>query len=395
MAHFADVQNEIYLQGLAGNRPLLPVSPAALEAAGLAALSPEALGYVAGGAGAEQTAAANRAAFDRWRILPRMLRGITERDLSTTVLGTALPAPVLLAPVGVLGIVHPDAERAVARAAAALGLPMVLSSAASTSLEDVAAEVPDAPRWYQLYWPRQREIAASLVARAEAAGYTAIVVTVDTWQLGWRPRDLDRAYLPFLHGDGIANYLTDPAFRAGLARPPEEDPVAAILHWVANFSNPALTWDDLAFLREHCSLPLVVKGVLAPDDARRCLDVGMDAMIVSNHGGRQVDGAVGALDALPAVVAAVAGAVPVLFDSGVRTGADAVKALALGAAAVLLGRPWVYGLAARGEEGVRHVLRTFLGDLDLTLALSGHARLADLGPDSLVPAPGAGGPSPG
>ena len=383
MTAFADYQNEVYLKGLFGEQPTLPFGWRELQAAAEAVMTPGAVGYVSGGAGGEETMRANREAFDRWRLVPRMLRGIpAQRDLSTTVLGTVMPAPVLLAPVGVLSIVHADAERAVARAAAALGLPMVLSTAASTAMEQVQAELAGSSAWYQLYWPKDRSVAASLVARAQACGFAALVVTLDTWQLGWRPRDLSAAYLPFLRGEGIANYVSDPAFRAGLTVPPEEDPNAAVLHFLAMFSNPALTWDDLGWLQSQTTLPIVLKGLQHPDDVRRAADAGVDAVICSNHGGRQVDGAIGSLDALPGIVAA-AGELPVLFDSGVRTGADAVKALALGAAAVLLGRPWVYGLALGGQAGVEHVLKAFLADLDLQLGLSGHGAVSDLSPASL------------
>jgi lactate 2-monooxygenase len=381
---YAGFQNDVYLRGLFGEQPTQPFDWRAVQAAAEAVMTPGAVGYVSGGAGAEDTMRANREAFDRWRLVPRMLRGIpAERDLSTTVLGTPCPAPLLLGPVGVLSIVHPEAERAVARAAAALRVPMVLSTASSTAMEEVQAELAGSPGWYQLYWPSDQEVAASLVQRAEQAGYQALVVTVDTWQLGWRPRDLDTAYLPFLQGEGIANYTSDPAFRAGLAATPEEDPNAAVLHFLGMFNHPALTWADLAWLRQQTSLPIVVKGVQHPDDARRAVDAGVHGLVCSNHGGRQVDGAVGSLDALPAVVEA-AGDLPVLFDSGVRTGADAVKALALGAAAVLLARPWVYGLGLAGQAGVEHVLRSFLADLDLQLGLSGHASLAEVGPGSLT-----------
>jgi lactate 2-monooxygenase len=381
---FAGFQNEVYLNGLFGTMPTLPFGWRETEAAAHEVMTPEAVGYVAGGAGAEDTMRANREAFDRWRIVPRMLRGIpAERDHATTVLGTAMPAPVMLAPVGVLSIVHEGAEPAVARAAARLGVPMVASTAASHTMEDIAAAAPDAPRWYQLYWPADRELAASFVRRAEAAGYGAVVVTLDTWQLGWRPRDLSAAYLPFLQSIGIANYLADPVFRAGLEKTPEEDPGAAVLKFVGLFNNPALTWDDISFLRDHTSLPLVLKGVQHPDDVRRAVDVGVDGVVCSNHGGRQVDGAIASLDALPGVVEA-AGDLPVLFDSGVRSGADAAKALALGAVAVLLGRPYVHGLAVGGEEGVHHVLRCFLADLDLQAGLAGHRSVHELSPGSLV-----------
>ncbi|MGH3931422.1 MAG: lactate 2-monooxygenase [Pseudonocardiaceae bacterium] len=387
MAQFGDFQSEIYRRGLAGERPDLPMTYDGLEAAARGALSAEAFGYVAGGASSERTVAANHEAFTRWRIVPRMLRGVTERDLSTTLLGTPMSAPVLTAPIGVLGLVHPDAECAVTRAAAALGLVSVLSTASSTPLEDIAASAPDALRWYQLYWPRDVELAESLVRRAELAGYRAIVVTVDTWTLGWRPRDLELAHLPFLRAQGLANYLSDPVFRSRLSAPPEESATAmraAVLSWVELFGDPALSWPDLPLLREWTQLPIVIKGICHPDDARAALDHGADALVVSNHGGRQVDGARAALDCLPGVVAAVGGRAPVLLDSGIRCGADVLIALALGAQAVLLGRPWVYGLGLAGQRGVEHVLRTVLGDLDLTLALAGYARPSELAVQSVV-----------
>lgn len=379
----ADYQNEIYLRGVTGELPATPVGAGELEAAARAALSPQAWGYLAGSAGSEETARANRDAFARWRIRPRMLRGVADRDTGVDLLGAHLPAPVLLAPIGVLGIVHPDADLAVARAAASTGVPMVVSTAASTPLEEVAAALGPTPGWYQLYWPRDRQVAASLVARAEAAGFAALVVTVDTPVLGWRPRDLAQAYLPFLTGQGIANYTTDPAFCRDLD---PADPTAAVLRFVQIFGDPTLTWEDLAWLRGRTDLPLVLKGLQHPDDVHLAVEAGVDAVVCSNHGGRQVDGALGALDALPELIAAAAGRVPVLFDSGVRTGADVVKALALGAAAVLLGRPYAYGLALGGQQGVRDVVRALLAELDLTLGLSGCARVADLGPDLLVPA---------
>ncbi|MGH3914210.1 MAG: alpha-hydroxy-acid oxidizing protein, partial [Pseudonocardiaceae bacterium] len=370
-----------------GHQPDLPMTYEGLEAAARGVLSAEAFGYVAGAASSERTVAANCEAFTRWRIVPRMLRGAMERDLSTTLLGTPMSAPVLTAPIGVLGLVHSEAEHAVARATAALRLTSVLSTASSTPLEDVAAGAPDGMPWYQLYWPRDVELAESLVRRAEQAGYRALVVTVDTWALGWRPRDLELGHLPFLRAQGIANYLSDPVFRSRLSAPPEESAEAmraAVLAWVGVFGNPALTWSELLLLREWTRLPIVVKGICHPDDARAALDHGTDAMVVSNHGGRQVDGARAALDCLPDVVAAVGGRAPVLLDSGIRCGADVLIALALGAQAVLLGRPWVYGLGLAGQRGVEHVLRTVLGDLDLTLALAGYAGRSELTPQSLV-----------
>src|SRR3954465_15447198 len=381
VAAYSDFQNEIYA---AGEAPPFPVAWRELEAAGYAAMTPQAADYVAGGAGGEETVRANREAFDRYRLVPRMLREVGTRDLRTTVLGTSLPVPVLVGPVGVQQIIHDDAEVATARAAGSLGVPYVHSTAASTSIEDAAAANGAGPRWFQLYFPRHRDIAASFVRRAEAAGYEAIVVTLDTLILGWRPRDLGRAYLPFLKGIGLANYTSDPAFPARLQGASLETTVAA---WIETFANPDLSWADIAWLAEQTDLPLLVKGVNTAEDARRALDAGARGVIVSNHGGRQVDGAIAALDALPEVVAAVAPEVPVLFDSGIRTGADAVKALALGARAVLVARPVMWGLALGGEAGVAHVLRTLLGELDNTLAMSGHRSHRELAAGSLRPRP--------
>jgi lactate 2-monooxygenase len=380
---FANFQYEIYAQGLGGQTPRLPVSAGELEAQARERLSPEAFGYVAGGAGSELTMAANLRAFERVEIVPRMLRDVSQRDLGCSVLGTAMPAPVLLAPVGVQSIVHPDGELAVARAAAAQGLTFILSTAASHTMEDVAEAAGSACRWYQLYWPKDRDLAASFVARAAAAGYEAIVVTLDTWLLGWRPRDLANGYLPFLKGEGVANYFSDPVFRAALERTPEQDPGPAIGHWAYQFANPSVTWEDLAWLREQTALPIVLKGIIHDEDARRALEAGVDGLIVSNHGGRQVDGSIGALDALGAVRAAVGSELPVLFDSGIRSGADVFKALALGADAVCLGRPYMWGLALDGQAGVEQVLRCLLAELDLTLALSGHTSVAQIDGDAL------------
>jgi lactate 2-monooxygenase len=380
---YANFQYEIYAGGLADQVPPQPLTAAALEERAREILSAEAFGYVAGGAGSELTMAANLRAFERWQILPRMLRDVSQRDLSTTVLGTSMPAPVMLAPVGVQSIVHPDGELAVGRAAAAKGLPFILSTAASHTMEDVAEAVGPASRWYQLYWPKDRDLAESFVARAGDAGYEAIVVTLDTWMLGWRPRDLRNAYLPFLKGEGVANYFSDPVFRGALERSPEEDPGPAIGHWAYQFANPTVTWNDPAWLREQTQLPIVLKGILRADDARRALDAGVDGLIVSNHGGRQVDGSIGALDALPAVREVVGRDFPLLFDSGIRTGADIFKALALGANAVCLGRPYMWGLAIDGQAGVEYVLRCLLAELDLTLALSGYTEISQVGPAAL------------
>jgi lactate 2-monooxygenase len=366
------VQNAIYLSG---GTPW-PVGAGAWEARAKELLEQGPYDYVAGGAGAEETMRVNLEAFGRRALRPRMLAGTAERDLSVEVLGLRSPAPFLLAPIGVLSIVHDDAELAVARASKSTGVPLVLSSAASTSLEEVAAVDP--PRWFQLYWWGDPDLAERLVRRAEEAGYGAIVLTVDTLTLGWRPRDLRNGYLPFLQGRGLAQFFSDPVFLERLERTPEEDPLPASLMALATFPNLALTWDDLARLREWTSRPVLLKGIVRGDDAQRALEHGVDGIVVSNHGGRQVDGAVAALDALVEVREAVGPDAVVLMDSGVRTGADVVKAVALGADAVLLGRPYVYGLAVGGQEGIEAVIAQLAGELDLTLALSGVRSIGEL-----------------
>jgi isopentenyl diphosphate isomerase/L-lactate dehydrogenase-like FMN-dependent dehydrogenase len=380
---FGNFQYEIYMAGLSGQKPPFPIAYRDLEARAKEVLKPEAYDYVAGGAGSEDTVRENLEAFRRWRIVPRMLKGVAQRDLSVEIFGRSLPAPVLLAPVGVQSIVHPDAEIATATGAASLGLPIVLSTASSRSMEAVADAMGDVARWYQLYWPNDPELCTSFVQRAEKAGYEAIVVTLDTTILAWRPRDLQRAYLPFLLMEGVANYIEDPVLRGRLQKPPEEDVVAAVMAWGSVFPNPGLAWSDLKFLRELTDLPILLKGIVHPKDAKKAVGAGVNGIVVSNHGGRQVDGAIASLDALPAVIKAVPADFPVLLDSGVRSGADGFKALALGARAILLGRPYVWGLAVGGADGVRHVLRSFLAELDLTVALAGYMKVRDIGADAL------------
>ena len=387
VAQFADHYREIYMLGLGGQTPVVPVSVAELEQAAIAAMEPKAANYVGAGAGSEDTIRANAEAFRRWRTVPRMLRDVAERDLSTTVLGTAMPAPLLLAPIGVQAILDPEGELATARAAAAVGVPMIASTNSHFTMEEIAAAGgPDAPRWFQLYWPDDRELAASFVGRAEAAGYEAIVLTVDTFIPGWKPRDLQQAWLPFLNGMGVANYFQDPVFRAALEKTPEEDQGAATGHFLGVQAHPSLSWDDLAWLREQTSLPILVKGIQHADDAREAVARGVDGIVVSNHGGRQVDGAIASLDALPPIADAVGEELAILFDSGIRGGADVLKALALGADAVCLGRPYVWGLALGGQAGVEAVLKMVLGELDLTMALCGLRRADEITGELLVPA---------
>ena len=383
-------------------------------------MSREAWAYAGGGAGTGATMLANRKAFDRWKIVPRMLRDVSRRDLSVELFGARLPAPLLLAPIGVLELLHPDADLAVARAARTLGVPMIFSNQASVPMEACARELGDTPRWFQLYWSSSDDLVASFARRAEACGCQAIVLTLDTTMLGWRTRDLDLGSLPFLRGMGIAQYTSDPVFRSQLAEPiavttpgpkvnlasirallqvrrraraaslSTADMRKAVRHFTQTYSRPSLTWNNLAYLRGVTKLPLVLKGIQHVNDATRAVEEGVDGIIVSNHGGRQVDGARGSLDALPGVVDAVNGRIPLLFDSGVRGGADIFKALAIGATAVVLGRPYAYGLAIAGETGVREVVENFAAELDLTLGLAGYVSVRALNRDALEYDAGAG-----
>jgi len=419
------VQSAIYRAGAFGHRPKVPTDGTRLESAARKSMSRRAFAYLAGSAGSEAGSRANLAAFDRWRVAPRMLVDTTERDTSVELFGRRHASPFLVAPIGVLSMAHPDADLAVAAGARAQEVAPIISTQASVPMEDVAGALGGSGHWYQLYWSANDDLVASLVSRAEACGSEAIVVTLDTAYLGWRPRDLDLGHLPFARGEGIAQYTSDPVFHRLVAdrvahavpearpRPTPAavgtllsmsrnhpgrtrhnltapEPRAAVETFLDVFSRPSLTWDDLARLRELTRLPIVLKGILRPDDARRAVDAGADGIYVSNHGGRQVDRVVAALDALPGVVHAVRGSdsnVPVIFDSGIRCGADAFIALALGATAIGIGRPYVYGLALAGAEGVSEVLRNLRAELDLQMALSGCSSLTDITADHVVPSP--------
>ena len=372
MGHFGDLQNQIYGAGLAGVLPNWPVDCASLEARAEAALPPHVLNYVQGGCGDEHTQRSNISAFQHWGMVPRMMVDCTTRDLSVRHYGMELQSPLFMAPIGVNGIMTQDAhgDMAAARASAATGVPFCISTLANDPVEAVAGACGPTPALFQLYTPKNPDVAASLVARAEKSGAKAIVVTLDTWVTGWRPRDLNTANFPQLRGHVLQNYFTDPAFRVLLAAPPEADPRAAVMAWMGVFGK-VLTWDDMGWLRSLTSLPIILKGICHPDDARRAIDCGADGVYVSNHGGRQANGGIAAIDMLPEVARAVAGRVPVLFDSGVRSGSDLVKAVALGADLVGLGRPYAYGLALGGAEGCAHVLRSILAEADLLMAVNG------------------------
>lgn len=413
----ADWQKEIYLSGFAGNRSAIKISFQQLEQEARKKMSDQAFAYIAGGAGNESTMNSNQAAFEKFKIVPRMLRNVSERDTSIELFGQKIPSPILICPVGVLEMVHPEADLAVAKAAAQLGLPYIFSNQASKPMEACAAAMHESPRWFQLYWSKSNELVQSLVHRAERCGCKAIVVTLDTTLLGWRTRDLDLAYLPFLEGKGIAQYTSDPVFQKLLDEPDDAEPVKrkitlqsvqglismtknypgnnffkklasgrplkAVRKFVSIYSNPATTWEDLAWLRQQTKLPILLKGILHPDDARKALDAGMNGIIISNHGGRQVDGSIATLDALPKIAEVIQNKIPVLLDSGVRGGADIFKALALGATAVCIGRPYVYGLTLAGSQGVYEVMQNLMADFELTMGLSGCRNISEINQSSL------------
>ena len=419
-------QTEIYLRGVSGQRPKIPLDARRLERAARRAMSRHAYAYIRAGAGNERTMYANRAAFDQWRIVPRMLRDVSERDTSVELFGRRLRSPFLLAPIGVLELAHEDADAAVARAAYASGTPMIFSNQASRPMEEVADILGQTPHWFQLYWSKSDELVESLVSRAERCRCEAIVVTLDTTLLGWRSRDLEQAYLPILRGKGIAQYTSDPVFTRLIAErlppaPPGQRPQlnlatlrtviaataaypapflqtlrdgrgrAAVQRFIEIYSRPSLTWEHLETLRRSTDLPILLKGILDPRDATHAVEAGMSGIVVSNHGGRQVDGSIATLEALPGIAKAVDGRIPILLDSGVRGGADAFKAIALGASAVLIGRPYVYALAIGGEAGVRELIANFNADFDLTMGLAGCRSVAEIGPEAVVPGAPLGG----
>ncbi|MCF3938123.1 alpha-hydroxy-acid oxidizing protein [Gordonia tangerina] len=414
-------QNEIYTEGIHGRRPRVPTDHAELERRAQRVMSKRAWAYIAGGAGEGATMTGNRAALDRWAIVPRVLRDVSSRSLQTELFGRTLPAPVLFSPVGAGALAAREADVHIGHAAAELGVPYIFSNQGSAPMERVAAEMdrvrPGAPRWFQLYWSTDDDLVDSLLARAEKMGADAVAVTLDTTMLGWRPQDLNIGSLPFARGEGIDQYTSDPRFteivadrvRAAVGERPEislgaiktllsiarnspgrllknltaPEPRTAVQTFLDIYSRPSLNWDDIAGLRDRTSLPIVLKGVLHPDDARRAIDVGVDGIIVSNHGGRQVDGAIGSIDALAAIAPVVDGRMRVLVDSGIHTGADVFKALALGADAACIGRPHMYGLALAGADGARDVVANIIAELDLTLGLSGHTSVADITREAL------------
>lgn len=376
-------QLQIYFAGTQDIKPQLPVSFEALEQKAKESMKHEAFDYISGGAGAETTMSNNIAAFNKWQIVPRMMGDVSNRNIGIELFGIKLPTPVLLGPVGVLSIAHPEAEFAVARAAKVLQIPQVVSTVSSKPMEEIGAIHEDHPHWFQLYWGRDDDFTRSMISRAENSGYTAIVVTLDTRIFAWRERDIQNAYLPFLFGEGLANYFSDPVFLKTIGNP-LQNKMQTMMHFANCFSNPASTWDDLAVIRNATKLPVILKGIQHVDDAKKAIDHGADGIIVSNHGGRQLDGAIGALDTLAGIADAVGNRTAILFDSGIRRGADVFKAMALGAKAVLVARPYAYGLALNGEEGVKEVVGNLLADIDLTLGLAGCNNWKDASKELLV-----------
>ena len=416
-----DRQRSIYGNGLSGKRPVIPFHADALREQAKRKMAENAWAYIDGGAGNENSIAANTAAFSKVAIMPRMMRPNETADFSTSLLGMKLPFPLLLAPIGALDLICPSADRMVARACRDTGVPFIFSNQAGTPMEICAGEMGDTPRWFQLYWSKSDDLVLSFVRRAEACGCRAIVLTVDTTLLGWRTRDLALAYLPFLRGMGIAQYTSDTVFMdllrkasggapadvtaaAGQAPRPaitlttianllrqkshhpgglwknlfSKEPLEAVRLFINIYSNPALSWDKVVWLRGQTQLPILIKGILCAEDAIQAAASGADGIIISNHGGRQVDGAIPTLDALGPIRKALPKPFPVILDSGIRSGSDMLKALALGADAVLLGRPYAYGLGIKRQEGVKEVIMNLVNDFELTARLAGCRNLAEI-----------------
>ena len=358
-----------------GQQILLPISFEDWEKRAKQILGAGPFDYVSGAAGAGDTLRANLKAFQKYQIRPRICREVSKRDITINLFGKKIPVPFLLAPIGINSVLHPEAELAPAKAAAKLGVPYILSNVSTKSMEEVAEAMGDALRWFQLYPPKDRELTNSFLKRAEDAGYSAIVVTNDSTLLGWREKDLQNAYLPFLSGEGMGNYFSDPVFLSKLEEPPEKNVKAASKKALEEGNNTSFTWKELEYICNQTPLPVLLKGVTHPDDALLALVHGVDGIIVSNNGGRQLDGAVATLDVLPSICKVIENKIPVLIDSGIRRGADIIKAIALGASAVLIGRPYAYALAVAGEIGVKEVLENFIAETGLQLAISGEIQL--------------------
>jgi lactate 2-monooxygenase len=425
-----DRQRSIYLHGMSGKRPVIPFHANTLREAARQKMSEKAWAYIDGGAGNEESIQSNTSVFSKISIQPRMMRPNETADFSTSLFGMDLPFPLLLAPIGALDLICPGADRIVARGCRDTGIPFIFSNQAGTPMERCGEDMGDTPRWFQLYWSKSDDLVLSFVRRAEACGCRAIVLTVDTTLLGWRSRDLALGHLPFLQGMGIAQYTSDKVFmdllhkgsvqptagtpkpainQAGTPRPPitlstilsilqlkanhpggfwknlfSKEPLEAVRLFTSIYSNPALSWDKVVWLRGQTRLPILIKGILRADDAQQAAACGADGIIISNHGGRQVDGAIPTLDALIHIRKVLPRPFPVLLDSGIRSGSDMFKALALGADAVLLGRPYAYGLAIARQQGVKDVIMNLLNDFELTARLAGCRNLEEINGDMVL-----------
>lgn len=375
--NYGDYQTEIYGQGaLMGIQPNVTTDPRLLEEQAKKALGDRSYNYVAGGAGEKATMDSNRLAFRQWKLIPRMLKKIENQSISVNLFGQEYPTPLLMAPIGVQSLFHTDKETGLAEACAEVGIPYTLSTASTSTIEEVAEASGDGKRWFQLYWPQSNDVTLSLLKRAKKNGFSVLVVTLDTWSLAWRPADLDNAYVPFIKGVGNQIGFSDPVFRAKFEKEAgctiEEDIVGASRAWVSDaFPGHSHSWEELEFLRKNWDGPLVLKGIQHVEDAKLALKAGCDGIVVSNHGGRQCDGAIGSLEVLPEIADAVGDKMTVLFDSGIRTGVDVIKALSLGAKAVLVGRPVIYGLSVDGKNGAKAVMKGLLADLWQSMGLAG------------------------
>ncbi|MFI5782848.1 alpha-hydroxy-acid oxidizing protein [Nocardia sp. NPDC051570] len=376
--NFGDFQMGVYAAADKGVTSRFPFDYRSIERKAAATLPEWVYRYVSAAAGDGRTQQANIDAYAHYGIVPRMMVSPPQRDLSIDLFGKRLDSPIFMCPIGLVGLCSPDfqGDVAAARASAATGVPFTLSTFSQAPMEDVIKQTGVTPSFFQLYLPGDRELAASLIGRAEAAGYSALVVTVDTWTLGFRPSDLERGNFPQSRGYCMENYYSDENFTRHLAKPPHEDQPAALAHYAKISAHP-LTWEDLRWIRSQTTLPIAVKGIQHADDARMAIDNGADVLYCTNHGGRQANSGIPALQLLPAVVEA-AGSTPVMFDSGVRDATDAVIALALGAAAVGIGRPYAYALSYGGTESLTHYLKSFLAEFDLMLAICGFTDIATL-----------------
>ncbi|EFI70077.1 hydroxyacid oxidase 1 [Lysinibacillus fusiformis ZC1] len=378
---------DLLLKNITAQAPF-PICFADLEKAVAEKIEAGPFGYIRSGAGGEQTLRNNRAAFEKYSIVPRFLNDVSNVDTSVHLFGKTYPTPFLFAPVGMNGMVHDEGELAVARAAQFLNTPYIQSTVSTFALEEVAQAAPSATKWFQLYWSTNEEIAFSMAARAEEAGFEAIVLTVDTVMLGWREEDVRNQFSPLKLGYARGNYMNDPVFTASLPDDSFESYVQGVLQ---NVFHPTLNWEHVRELKKRTNLPILLKGILHPEDAKLAIDNGINGIIVSNHGGRQLDGVIGSLDALPAIAKVVNRQIPIILDSGVYRGMDALKALSLGADAVAIGRPFVYGLALEGQQGVEKVMTNLYDELKVSIALAGATSVKGLRNITLVKQDGTEG----